>query len=161
MKSKEIFEIPKSNNAGIYMLFNMDNKKVYIGQTNNFKRRAVQHSERLLNNAHSNKDMQNDFNNGMEFCFVILEEVGENYSKEDLRSLELQYIYIFRGKYMKLYNKETMEQIKDSLFYNMFRQKQDRIQKHFYKYFGCHIPMLEHCSIRKLKEKFLICEQTL
>lgn len=154
---KDCFEIPANAKAGIYMLFNINNRKAYIGETNNFQRRAIQHSSQLLNNAHSNKKVQNDFNNGMEFCFVILEEVGENCTKEELRILELQYIFTFRSKFMELYNLETIEQAKDLLFQDMIMQKRDRIQKNFHDNFGCPMPMLKHCGINKVKEKFLSC----
>ena len=125
---KYCFEIPENTKAGIYMLFNMNNKKVYIGQTTNFQRRAMHHCYQLLNNDHVNKKVQSDFNNGMEFCFVILEEAKEDCTKEELRILELQYIYTFHSKSMKLYNQESMKQTKDLLFYEMVRQEQDRIQ---------------------------------
>ena len=155
-KEKEIFKIPQNDNAGIYMLFNINNKKAYIGQTTNFKRRAIQHREQLLNNAHLNKKVQKDFNNGMEFCFVILEEV-EAIRKKELRMLELQYIFNFHFKFMKLYNQETIEQTKDLLFWEMVRKEQDRIQRNLRKTLECPVPLLKHCSIRKLKEKFRIC----
>lgn len=154
---KDCFEIPESTKAGIYMLFNMNNKKVYIGQTKNFRKRATEHSSQLLNNSHINKKVQNDFNNGMEFCFVILEEVEESRTKEELRILELQYIYAFRVKSMKLYNQESIERTKDLLFYEMVGQEQDRIRRSLRETLGCPVPLLEHCSIRKLKEKFLNC----
>lgn len=154
---KDCFEIPESTNAGIYMLFNINNKKVYIGQTTNFQRRAIQHSYQLLNNEHLNKKVQSDFNNGMEFCFVILEEVKEDCTKEELRILELQYIYTFHFKYMKLYNQESIEQTKDLLFHIMVRQEQDRIRRNLRETLGCPVPLLKHCGIKRLKEKFLKC----
>ena len=152
------FVIPKSENAGIYMLYNMNNNKVYIGKTINFRKRAITHSSQLLNNSHINKEVQNDFNKGMEFYFVILENVGENCGKEELKELEMLYIYTFRNKNMKLYNAETNEQIKDLLFYEAFSYKSDRIRKHFRNNFGCPIPMLKQCSIVKLKEKLFLSE---
>lgn len=139
------------------MIYNINNNKVYIGQTHNFRNRAVQHKSDLTRNTHRCKEMQKDFNEGMEFYFVILKDVGETCDNEELLLLEKQYMYCFYDKCMKLYNHETKEVIKAHLFYEMFYQTKETIQKEMQIQFGCPIPLLKHCSTRKLKEKFVEC----
>ena len=73
-----VFEIPKSKESGIYMIYNVELNKVYIGQTNNFYQRASSHLSQLLSGTHSNNELQNDFNNGYRFAFAILEVVEKD-----------------------------------------------------------------------------------
>lgn len=68
----------QSNTEGpgvIYELRCLDNNKVYIGQTNNFKRRCWEHLNELRNNKHKNYKLQQDYNfyGESRFIFSILE----------------------------------------------------------------------------------------
>ena len=135
------------------MLYNLTKHKAYIGKTMNFHSRAVQHKNHLLCNTHPSKSMQSDFNNGDEFCFVILEDMGIC-DKEDVLKREKQYIFAFRDKYIKIYNHETIEQLKHGLFFDMVCPTIDRIRSDFQKNFGCPMASLERCSTNTLKEKF-------
>ena len=61
-------------NSGIYALVNKRNGKRYIGQTNNFTKRKQMHFWTLRTNRHYNAHLQNAWNKGDEFDFVIIEE---------------------------------------------------------------------------------------
>ena len=156
LKKKQIFEIPQNTNSGIYMLYNLNRHKVYIGETQNFRSRAAHHKQRLSTNAHPNKKMQIDFNNGDEFVFVILEDMGESCEKEMLLLKEKMYIFAFRDKYIKVYNNETTEQLRGNLFYYLVTPLIEKIQSDFRMNFGCQMASLERCKSNTLKEKFII-----
>lgn len=60
--------------AGIYFIKNIINKKVYIGQSLNCRKRLIHHKHELIQNKHSNPHLQNSFNkNGIDNfkCGVI------------------------------------------------------------------------------------------
>ena len=137
-----VFEIPKSKESGIYMIYNVELNKVYIGQTNNFYQRASSHLSQLLSGTHSNNELQNDFNNGYRFAFAILEVV----EKDKLLLKEKQYIYAFRKKSIKTYNQESTEQIKNKLFYEIVCPEIDKLHRDFHNKFGCNIALLVKCK---------------
>jgi len=65
--------------AYIYKITNKVNNKIYIGNTNNFKRRKSQHISSLRKNKHTNIYLQNAWNKHGEsnFKFEALEEIIE------------------------------------------------------------------------------------
>lgn len=67
--------------AYIYQIRNKINGKVYIGSTNNYKRRWSQHKGDLKRNKHCNKYLQNAWNKNKSesFVFEIIEEVNDEY----------------------------------------------------------------------------------
>lgn len=68
--------------GGIYQIRNLINNKIYVGSTNNFKRRKNDHFRKLIKNNHRNVRLQNSFNkHGCDnFVFEILEKI-ENTSE--------------------------------------------------------------------------------
>lgn len=64
-----------NNICGIYKIVNITNSKVYIGQSNNIKKRWTEHRSALNNNRHVNVHLQNAWNKYGEnnFEFVIIE----------------------------------------------------------------------------------------
>lgn len=62
-------------NSGIYYIRNINNNKIYIGSTQNFKNRFSKHRSQLKNNRHHNILLQNAYNKyGIEsFNYIILE----------------------------------------------------------------------------------------
>ena len=159
---KEAFEIPKSKNAGIYMLYNMDKHKAYIGQTTNFSKRATEHKNQLFANSHSNKELQKDVNEGDDFFFVILENMGKACKREDALLMEKKYMLAFRDRCVHLYNRETIEQLKGALFYDMVLPSVNKIQNELRWKFQCHLLSLQRCKKSTLKEKFnRIIEETM
>jgi group I intron endonuclease len=75
---------------GIYIIQNIENKKLYVGATTDWERRQYQHRNSLSNNKHSNKHLQKDWNDYGEksFAFIFLLDC----TPEQLKSLEKQYI---------------------------------------------------------------------
>lgn len=66
-------------NSGIYKIKNLITDKIYIGSTNNFKKRWMEHEKQLNKNIHKNKKLQHSWNkHGAEnFEFVALEGVTD------------------------------------------------------------------------------------
>ena len=64
----------------IYKIECLVNHRVYIGQTNNLKRRIIEHKRHLKYHRHENKYLQEDYNNygSSNFKFNLIETVNEN-----------------------------------------------------------------------------------
>lgn len=76
--------------SGIYKIENKTNKKIYIGQTINFKHRKSQHFSNLRSGCHKNPYLQNAFNKHGNDVFII--ELLEECHLNDLDELEMKYI---------------------------------------------------------------------
>ena len=76
--------------CGIYMIKNMVNSKIYIGQSVDIERRWRRHRSKLRGNDHDNKHLQNAWNKDGEsnFEFTIMCECDEN----QLDTMEIDYI---------------------------------------------------------------------
>lgn len=151
---RKLFEIPQNQHGGIYMLYNINNHKVYIGETHNFRNRAINHKYNLSSNKHSNKKLQNDFNAGNDFVFVILEDMGEFCSDTDLILRETLYMYAFLWKYVKLYNHQTIKELKDKLFSCVVFPMVYKIHRNMRLLFHCEIASLCRCGTETIKNKF-------
>jgi group I intron endonuclease len=73
--------------SGIYALYNMDNKKMYVGKSVNVYERIQDHNCALNNNKHTNSYLQNSFNK-YKFIYVTIEKCEENL----LNEREIYYI---------------------------------------------------------------------
>lgn len=71
-----------NNNVGVYVLNSP--KGFYVGCSTNLKRRKLQHFNDLYNNKHRNWKLQELYNKGVNFEFIIL----ENCSVDILEDLE-------------------------------------------------------------------------
>lgn len=80
----------------IYKITNLVNNKVYIGLSNNIKKRYSRHKNDLKNNKHSNSHLQNAYNKyGKEnFIFEILDCFD---SVHDVNEAEIEYIRIYNS----------------------------------------------------------------
>ena len=76
----------------IYKIENIINKKVYVGLTNNWKRRKARHFLDLKNNEHDNPHLQEAYNKyGKEnFVFSIIGEF--DCTKDEIKDYESYYI---------------------------------------------------------------------
>jgi group I intron endonuclease len=74
----------QANEPGIYVIFNTQKWRIYVGQAQCFKVRWRQHISSLTNNKHQNRFLQADFNQcGMgAFEFHVL-EIMPNSTKEE------------------------------------------------------------------------------
>lgn len=88
--------------CGIYLISNLINNKIYVGQSINIEKRWRQHKRELRNNIHENKKLQNAWNKYGEenFEFSIACECEE----KQLNTLEQYYVfslesYLSKGGY--------------------------------------------------------------
>lgn len=61
--------------SGVYIITNVNNKKVYVGESTNLESRIIEHLRKLLSKRHVNEHLQNSVNlHGVEsFQFDVLE----------------------------------------------------------------------------------------
>lgn len=71
----EIEHIP--NTGGVYGIINKETNDLYIGSTNNMKKRAIKHNCDLKHNKHNSKQLQDDWNNENYFEFEVIEELPQ------------------------------------------------------------------------------------
>lgn len=92
--------------TGIYIIKNTETEMFYIGASLDYYRRISFHKSMLRNNKHTNKELQNDWNQyGKEkFIFRFIEDCVEC----DLRIRERYHIEANRGK---IYNKNSRSPI--------------------------------------------------
>ena len=64
---------PENRNGGIYAIINKDNGRIYIGQTENLRKRAKAHVNLLKAGNHYCKDLQEDYDNNFNFKIEIIE----------------------------------------------------------------------------------------
>ena len=79
-------------NTGIYKITNVQNGKIYLGQSKNIRHRFLQHLSALKLNKHDNTHLQNAFNKYGVSSFMF--EVLLNCEESDLRSHEKDLIYL-------------------------------------------------------------------
>lgn len=84
----------KKKISGIYCIENKINKRKYIGKSVNIRKRFYEHKRNLLNNKHTNKFLQRDFNKSgiNNFVFYIISEFKES----ELNEKEIDYIEFYK-----------------------------------------------------------------
>lgn len=86
----------------VYKIVNLSNNKVYIGCTNNIKRRTEYHLDRLNRNCHDNKFLQKDWNFFGHEYFDI--EIIESFIEDDKFEKEIFYIKEYDSLFPSGYN---------------------------------------------------------
>jgi group I intron endonuclease len=109
--------------SGIYIIKNITNNKVYIGQSNNINLRLNAHKRMLKNNIHYNIKLQNSYNKYtlnyftfeiLEFCNINELNIKEiNYIKE-YNSVYNGYNMEFGGTIEKIISDELRQKLSDS-----------------------------------------------
>jgi group I intron endonuclease len=115
----------------IYQIRNTINNKIYIGSTNNIRKRCNNHRSKLNNNIHENQYLQQAWNKYGEnnFEFSIIEEVQdfnriekEIFYLNEKRSYERHIGYNFdknptdkSGKNNPFYGKKHTQEVKDKI----------------------------------------------
>jgi group I intron endonuclease len=87
-----LLNIPNSLGPCIYCIRNLDNEKLYIGQSKQVRIRIQKHIGDLEKNNHSSNEMQSDFNKGHKFTVDILYKAPKNIDTNILTRLESWYI---------------------------------------------------------------------
>lgn len=84
--------------AGVYIILNNTNNNIYIGSTNNIKRRWDWHKNQLKKNKHGNKYLQRAYNKyGKDnFSFEIVEYIN---TESLLLSREQKWLDFFNPEY--------------------------------------------------------------
>lgn len=91
-------------NSGIYMIKNIINNKIYIGQTINVNARLKSHRNKLKNNNHENQHLQNSWNKYRENNFKF--EIIKMYNEDELNDREVYWINYYKSYDFKFgYNK--------------------------------------------------------
>jgi len=75
MKNKQFKISENCDFPGVYIILNLDNKKVYIGSTRNIKRRLIEHEISLRGNKHNSIEMQLEYNKGNKFIGYVITRV--------------------------------------------------------------------------------------
>ena len=81
---------------GIYAIENIENNKVYIGQSKNVEKRLSNHKKLLKNGSHYNIHLQNSFNiyGENKFSFRLIEEIS---NPKLLNKAENKWIEIYNS----------------------------------------------------------------
>lgn len=85
---------------GIYLIRCNSENKIYIGQSNNIKKRYNSHIEKLRKNTHPNIYLQNAFNYYGEkdfSCEILYELLDNDFDREKLYELEIYYISLYNS----------------------------------------------------------------
>lgn len=78
--------------SGIYMIRNKEIKeRIYIGKSTNIQKRFSSHKNGLSRGNHGCSLLQYDFEKGLEFEYLIMEETEENLSQKEAKYLDLYY----------------------------------------------------------------------
>lgn len=101
---ENIFKVPNYDGCGIYAIVNVQKMMCYIGSTGNIKKRALEHINSLKRNKHSNKILQEDYNNGANIDFIILEKIHEEVEKDFLIAKEKMYMLSAIDNSFSIYN---------------------------------------------------------
>ena len=134
---KKYFKIPKYKGAGIYGVVNIEDMKIYIGQTTNVHNRAKQHLQSLEHKSHHNTELQKDSDKSLRF--LVLYEVPDSEIKY-LKLLEKLYMLEAHEKGYKLYNIQGSTEVdelsksivNDALYYfNTNRNIENAILKEY------------------------------
>jgi group I intron endonuclease len=77
-----------NSTSGIYLMYCLNNEKIYVGQTKNFNKRKNQHFRLLQKNKHYNIYLQNCYNKYGKDCLIYIPYL--ECSTEELNKYELE-----------------------------------------------------------------------
>lgn len=115
-------------NKCVYVFGYDDEKRCYIGETEDLKRRFDQHTKALEKREHFNHAMQMDFDkkeydNVKALAFFDCNE----YDKEMRKIFEKVMMLIFLDKKWQIYNTQTKEKnLESSIIYDIKKYVEDR-----------------------------------
>ena len=124
-----------NNGRGIYIILNILDCKVYVGQAKRFWKRT--HLE-TLQRGKDNSNLQTDYNNGSEFVYLVVRNLYDD--SEDLDKYERLYMTLLEDFGLTLYNHNISKKDRNSekLGFNEAERlsEEDKIIKLFLKYFN-------------------------
>ena len=106
------------NIKGIYIIKNLENNRVYVGETLDVVRRWTEHLQKLHDGKHNNKELQKDFNifgkGAFEFYVEIFLDKSVNYNQTYIKILLL----LLERKTINKYKQDgyTLYNMEDSLY---------------------------------------------
>ena len=111
-------ELKYNNNemgAGTYKLTNITNGRIYVGSTNHFKVRWLNHKSSLMRGVHDNTFLQRDYNKcgTKAFIFEILELID---NKEDRLEAEKKLVENYFDKCKNCYNMTTQVSVAEGYY---------------------------------------------
>lgn len=130
--------------VGIYKITNISDKKIYIGQTVNYRKRKTSHLNSLKNGNHHNEHLQRAFDKYGESAFEIelikectteeLDEMEKHYIKElDACNHDKGYNMMYGGQAYRNFTKEVRQKMsiarKGMKFSDEHREKISLAQK--------------------------------
>lgn len=88
--NKDFYNIKRNLHSypAVYVIYHYNTEKIYVGSTHNLYNRINQHKQRLFNNTHRNKNLQNAFNIDKLLTFNFI----KTDTKEEAVSLEQEII---------------------------------------------------------------------
>lgn len=139
--NKECYESKhKESEKVIYAIRNLNNNKVYIGQTSNCNGRRKQHISALRAGTHPVKEMQNDFDKGDLFKFYVFIYFPDSTEKEMLDVAE--------GALIRIHQKRGQSYNKNGKWFD------EKSEQEYISLFPEHSEICEHLiSERKFLEK--------
>lgn len=135
--------------TGIYLIKNLINNKVYVGQSINIKARWSEHKRKLNKNCHDNLHLQNSWNKygANNFEFKVIEECD----LDSINEREIYYIYKYNSAcYENGYNKTLGGQDSTRAYTDEIKEKMSLIRLGNAKFKG------ENLTQSKLTEKDVI-----
>ena len=85
------------NLPAVYKITNIENGKVYIGQTKHLRERLLEHSHNLLRIRHHSFRLQNDYDLGYNFTVEYI-KIFDYWDVQELRRIEKHYIDKYDSK---------------------------------------------------------------
>ena len=163
LQEKTIIVNKPQRHAGVYAILNILEKKVYIGETNDFYHRIPEHIIGIFENSNNeNQNILNAQTHNFEI-FVLLDMLdiydknsknNNQYSQEQLWLFhETLYMYLFRKYGFKLYNKVGHDNDKRSFLDNS-NDNLDDLYRGLQKY--CQEKNIKPKDILKDKEESLL-----
>ena len=122
--------------SAVYQIKNITNNKIYIGSSTNYKTRINTHIIDLKAGRHTNKLLQEDYNNNNDFEISILRKYKHKI-KNELFSREHDYIKRAQAEGQELYNITEMK----NNYYISFELLRDKMadlyaMEHFNRHIG-------------------------
>ncbi len=130
-----------SMQSGVYVILNIIDCKVYIGQAKNFNNRD--HFQQLENGNDNNRKLQYDYDNGKEFVYFIAANTNWKVERNDkeLASYEKIYMILYENLGYELYNRKVpnineKNKLLKRLSEEEYNEAVETIEKDFSERFG-------------------------